>query len=228
MIDPEEEQPEVTPERREVWNKVVAGVHEAMKEYTKPFVTPISRVMRDEQGGEYGELHGTGNYIQLSGRKHLLTNEHVAEALQRNSLGHQFFNCEDVTTNPFLAISEPFDVAISAIEQHIWIRAQHNAAAIPEDRWALEHKTPKGEILFFKGYAAAQSRFLFNYLISNATSYAAQEVVPPKDDDRVDPKFHFAIDYRPDRAIKIGENNPGLPDPHGFLGVQSSQTLIKA
>jgi hypothetical protein len=118
MIEPEEEQPGITPEQRDAWIKKVARVDDAMKEYTKPFVTPISRVMRDEKG-EYGELHGTGNYVQFSGRKYLLTNEHVAEAVERNSLGHQFLHCEEVfrAANPFLAMSHPFDVAVSAIEQ---------------------------------------------------------------------------------------------------------------
>jgi hypothetical protein len=190
-----------------------------MKEYTRPFVTPVSRVVTDAEG-DYGELHGTGNYVQLSGRKYLLTNEHVAEAVERNSLGHQFLNCDDVfrATNPFLAMPHPFDVAVSAIEQAVWTHSSHNAAAIPEDKWALVHGTLKGEIVFFKGYAGTHSHFHFNHLISNATSYASQEVLLPRDDDRFDPKFHFAIDYRPDRAIAIGENNPGLPDPHGFSG----------
>src|SRR5262245_27808543 len=121
MIDPEEEQPNVTPEQREAWEKDVARVDKAMKEYTKPFVTPSSRVMNDEQG-EYGEPHGTGNYVQFVGKKHLLTNEHVAEAIQRNSLGHQFFGCDDVfrATNPFLSFSAPLDISVSAIEQAVW------------------------------------------------------------------------------------------------------------
>ena len=59
--------------------------------------------------------------------------------------------------------------------------------------------------------------FRFNHLITNAISYACQEVpLPP--DDRFDERFHFALDYRPDRAIPLGDNNPGLPDPHGFSG----------
>jgi hypothetical protein len=58
----------------------------------------------------------------------------VAEAVERNSLGHQFFNCDDVfrATNPFLAYSHPFDVAVSAIEQAVWMQSPHDAGAIPE------------------------------------------------------------------------------------------------
>lgn len=208
MIDPDEEQPEVSPEHRAAWENYVAVVDQAMKEYTKPFVTPISRVLKDADG-EYGELHGTGNYVQFSGRKYLVTNEHVAEAMERSSLGHQFFNCEDVfrTTNPFLAIPKPLDVAVTAIDNAVWVHSAHNAAAIPEDKWELVHATLKGEILFLKGYAGEHSHFHFNYLISNATSFASQEVQLPTDDDRLDPKFHFAISYRPDRAVRLGENN---------------------
>ena len=108
MIDPGEEQPDVTPAQREEWERQVERVDHEMREYTKPFVTPISRVLKDETG-EYGRLEGTGSYIQLSGRRFLLTNEHVVAALVGNSLGHQFFNCDDVfrATNPFLSISPP-------------------------------------------------------------------------------------------------------------------------
>jgi hypothetical protein len=81
----------------------------------------------------------------------------------------------------------------------------------------VAHRTPKGEILFFKGYAGAHSDFRFNHLIANATSYASQEIPLPGDDPRFDPRFHFALDYRPDLAISL-ERNRGLPNPHGFSG----------
>ena len=68
MIDPGEEQPDVTPAQREEWERQVERVDHEMREYTKPFVTPISRVLKDETG-EYGRLEGTGSYIQLSGRR---------------------------------------------------------------------------------------------------------------------------------------------------------------
>jgi hypothetical protein len=218
MIDPGEHQPDVTPAQREEWERQVARVDAAMREYTKPFVTPISRVLNDEKG-EHGKLEGTGTYVQFSGRRFLLTNEHVAEALGKHPLAHQFLNCDDVfrTTNPFLSVSLPFDVAISSIDQAAWVHSPHNALAIYEEKWAVAHGAPKGEIFFFKGYAGEHSDFHFNHLISNATSYATQEVRLPEDDPRFDSRFHFALDYRPDRAIAL-EKNRGLPDPHGFSG----------
>lgn len=215
-IDPE--QAEVTPAQREHWNRLVAQVDEQMKEYTKPLVTPLSRALQDEHG-EYGELHGTGNYIELLGQKHLLTNEHVAKELEQHSIAHQFLDCEDVfrATNPFSTFPWPLDVAISPLDAKVWNLKKHKSAVIPESKWALAHGGVKGEIFFFKGYAGERSDFHFNHLITNATSYACQEVpLPP--DNRFDERFHFALDYRPDRAIPLGDNNPGLPDPHGFSG----------
>jgi hypothetical protein len=189
-----------------------------MKAFTKPFVTPISRVIRDATG-EHGELVGSGNYIEMHAEKYLLTNEHVARVMAQNSLAHQFHNCDSVfrVTNPFLSVPLPFDVGLSPIDATVWNHEPHGSAAIPESKWTLAHSGVVGEIFFFKGYAAEGSSFHFGHLVSNATSYACQEISLPKD-DRFHNRFHFALDYRPDLATALGNNNPGLPDPHGFSG----------
>jgi hypothetical protein len=83
VIDPGEYQRHVTPAQWKEWERRVARVCAEMREYTKPFATPISRVLRDEMG-EHGRLEGTGNYVQFSGPR---LNEHVADALEQNSLG---------------------------------------------------------------------------------------------------------------------------------------------
>jgi hypothetical protein len=215
-IDPEQAIP--TPAQRKHWEGLAAQVNGLMKAYTKPFVTPISRVLRDEQD-EHGQLVGTGNYIELLSEKHLLTNEHVARALEQHSLAHQFFGCDDVfrATNPFKAFPLPLDVAVTALDSRVWNHRAHQSAVVPENKWVLAHGGVEGELFFFKGFAAEGSSFHFNHLITNATSHACQEVPLPSD-DRFHNRFHFALDYRPDLATSIGDNNPGLPDPHGFSG----------
>jgi hypothetical protein len=207
-----------TPAQRKQWEGLVAQVDQRMQEFTKPFVTPISRVVR-ETDGEHGELVGTGNYIELLSGKYLLTNEHVARAMERNSLAHQFLGCDTVfqVTNAFLTFPLPFDVGLSVLDPNVWNHEEHESSAIPESKWTLAHGGADGELFFFKGYAAEGSSFHFGHLITNATSYTCQEVpLPP--DDRFHNRFHFALDYRPDLAIPLGDNNPGLPDPHGFSG----------
>jgi hypothetical protein len=93
-----------------------------------------------------------------------------------------------------------------------------DSAAVPETRWTLVHSGVTGELFFFKGYAAEGSSFHYGHLVTKATSYACQEIPLPPDDDRFHNRFHFALDYRPDLATSLGDNNPGLPDPHGFSG----------
>ena len=75
---------DTTPEPmpRTEWEAHVARVTTEMREYTKKFVTPISRATDDK----HGEPHGTGNYIELHAQKFLITNEHVARAIERHSL----------------------------------------------------------------------------------------------------------------------------------------------
>jgi hypothetical protein len=160
---------------------------------------------------------GTGSYIELSGQPHILTNEHVAQALNTHSLGHQFLGDDTVyrATSPFHAEEWPLDVAVSAIEEKVWTCQPHCSEPIPEDQWALVHLAAPAEILFVKGFAGAEAKFLFGGLFSNATSYGCREVPPPAD-DRFHSRFHFGLDYRPDLATEL--DGRSLPDPHGFSG----------
>ena len=105
------------------WDAHVARVVKGMQEYTRKFVTPISRALDHD----YGEHLATGNYVEIFGEKYLLTNADVAEALRQQSLGHQFLDHESVfrATNPFFTFSLPFDVAVSAIDPKVWAHAQH-------------------------------------------------------------------------------------------------------
>ncbi len=147
-----------------------------------------------------------------------MTNEHVARALTQNSLGHQFIDDDTVyrATNPFWANGWPFDVALSQIDPKIWTSRPHASAPIPEDRWALAHAPVDGEVLFLKGFSGSQSRFVFGALFNNATSFGCQQIPLPDGDPRFNSRFHFAVDYRPDRATPLDGRD--LPNPPGFSG----------
>jgi hypothetical protein len=60
-----------------------------MQAYAAPYITPISKIISDDEG----ELLGTGSYVEMIGRRLLITNEHNVAILQTNSLatGCEFF-----------------------------------------------------------------------------------------------------------------------------------------
>jgi hypothetical protein len=199
---------------KEEWKGYVTRVTNDMKEYTKQFVTPISKVIDHNTG----EAWGTGNYLELHKQRYLLTNEHVAEALKSNPLGHQFLNTDSVfrATQPFDYFKWPLDVAVSPIEEKVWATEPHGSVPIPESKFALAHAPVDAEVLFLKGFKAAMVPFLFDTLITNATSYGCQEIPIPPDDHRLNPRFHFALDYRPDSTTSLDGRD--LPTPDGFSG----------
>lgn len=198
---------------KEEWEKEATRVTTEMKMFTQKFATPVSRVIDHD----YGISEGTGNYIEISGRSHLLTNEHVAQALNTHSLSHQFLNDDTVyrVIGLFHAEKWPLDVAVSAIEDKVWTSKPHDSKPISEDKWALAHVAVPGELLFMKGFAGAGAKFHFGALISSATSYSCREVSLPTD-DRFHSRFHFGLDYRPDKATEL--DGRSLPDPHGLSG----------
>jgi hypothetical protein len=201
------------PMPKEEWDRHATRVTNEMKEFTKKFVTPISRAIDHD----HGEPWGTGNYIELNKRPGLLTNEHVAVALKSNSLAHQFLGADTLfrATQPFHAFGVPLDVAVSPIEDKVWTVEQHQSAVIPEEKWALAHAPVKDEILFFKGIKGARVPFAFGTLFTNATLYGCVEVPLPTD-DRFHSRFHFGLDYRPDGATPLDGRD--LPLPDGFSG----------
>ncbi len=73
----------------------------------------------------------------------------------------------------------------------------------------------ENELMFFMGYAGEGSKFLFNTLLSTATSYLTRETAVPQDYGYN--RFHFAMHYPPEKATSL---DPGcnLPIPKGFSG----------
>ncbi len=207
-----------TPQQRTAaeryWNSVCFDVNEAMRAHVQPFVTPVSMVLADD----HGELLGTGSYIEINGRRYLLTNEHVARALNHHSIAHQFSGTNNVfrCINPMVADPAPVDAALALIEDRVWGHCGHTASAIPLCRFATTHAPVPGELLFLVGYAGARARFLFNTLIAPGTPYLTQETLMQATHGR--PEYHFALPYAPDRAISPEQRAQPLPTPPGMSG----------
>lgn len=159
------------------WEIECGTVVRAMQSFVAPYVTPISKVISDDEG----RLLGTGSYIEMLGQRLLITNEHNVKALETHSLGLQLHGNDGVfklhNSAPGLAL--PVDCAYSLISDHIWsTQAElqpHQARAVPGSRIAIAHMPVENELLFFRGYAGENSKFYFDTLLSTATSYLTRE-----------------------------------------------------
>lgn len=211
----------IRPQNEAEWKKAVSAVVQAMLAHVEPFLTPLSTVIRDEDGRPIeGKLLGTGAYISAMGQIMLATNEHNLEKLAKSSIGLQFFGNDRVFMLhcPTYNLPYPWDVGFSRIDPKVWNLPElqpHTAAAIPQGRLAPVHQPVENELLFFAGYAWQGSTFLYNTLLSRGTPYMMREVPLPQ--GWGNERFHFAIDYRPDLAETVGRG-AGLPRPDGFSG----------
>jgi hypothetical protein len=200
---------------REQWEKMCAETVNKMIEHVQPYLSPISRVLSENEG----EHLGSGSYMKFKESKYLITNEHVARYLDAHSLTHQFSGDENILrlNKPAIAEPAPVDVAISEIPNSSWCLFEHAASAIPYDRFAQYHNPTRHELLFFAGYSGERAKFLFGHLITRGTPYLTQECPFPSDVKGADPNFHFSLFYPPDLAKSI-DGTSHLPDPHGFSG----------
>lgn len=199
------------------WEIECGTVVRAMQSFVAPYVTPISKVISDDEG----RLLGTGSYIEMLGQRLLITNEHNVKALETHSLGLQLHGNDGVfklhNSAPGLAL--PVDCAYSLISDHIWsTQAElqpHQARAVPGSRIAIAHMPVENELLFFRGYAGENSKFYFDTLLSTATSYLTRET--PLLAGWGNARFHFALHYPPTKAISLDPRFT-LPVPKGFSG----------
>lgn len=205
------------PSNEAEWDAAVELVTRAMMPFVTPSVTPISRILNDKEG----ELLGTGSYLADLGERFLITNEHNVAILETHPLGLQFHGNDHVFKlhNSAPAVGYPVDCALSLISDRVWsdeaALQPHSARAIPIERFADTHAPVAEELLFFRGYAGANSKFMFEHLFSGATSYTTKETPLPT--GWGDQTHHFAIHYPPEKAVAL-DGGPGLPVPNGFSG----------
>ena len=82
------------------WKAHARHVVKEMQGFTAPFVSPISY----EKPGDVPRLSGTGSFIELFGRKFLLTNEHVildlGKSVEMPNLAHGLPGTDNVVPGP--------------------------------------------------------------------------------------------------------------------------------
>lgn len=199
-------------------------VSRAMLKHVKPCVTPITSALQDDTG----ELIGTGGYVEHSGRKLLVTAEHVAVTVKKQTLVHRFHESDNYyrVTQPFHAAPLSIDVAVSPLEERVWNDAPHKAWAFPQNRVAQAHAPVERELFFLIGYAGSRHYFspAGKLMITPGTPYLTQEV-PQLPLGRAvthglyDPAYHFALEYLPEAAETVDQGAAPLPEnPKGFSG----------
>jgi hypothetical protein len=125
----------------------------------------------------------------------------VANVRLPQLLLHQLLDRDDL--HPVLgdhaSYEWPLDVAVLPVAKSIWEAPDHHAKAITADVISVGHNPAPTELLTFAGYSGDRSQFVFNTLFTPGTSSTAREVPLPAD-NRFNARFHFAIDYKPDRT----------------------------
>lgn len=158
---------------REQWDALCGIVADQMKDFTRPFVTPIVH----EAIGEKARI-GSGTYIDFSdsgeSNTTLLTCEHVAryQPLQHKPNGsEQLISLSGVVCTDRV----PIDAATVRISNITWAEQAHKGKPIPIRSFACEHNPVKDEILFFRGLAGENAYVGFGGFDAIITGYWSQE-----------------------------------------------------
>jgi Protein of unknown function (DUF2934) len=198
------------------WDEYGRIVTEEMREHTRPFVASIFLSLSSDEG----RLLASGTYLELLDKPYLLTNWHVAKALETRSLGHQLADDEYSVrfTNPFQTYPYPLDLALSRVDLQLWNSETNQKRALPVDRFAQRHDAVTGELFFLMGFSGERSYFSpsLKYIFPTGTPYTTQECpVPP---ESYLPDFHLTLHYSPDRALSLDRSSRGLPVARGLSG----------
>lgn len=119
-----------------------------MLERTRPFTTPLTREIETTV-----QLEGSGSYVEIGGKRLMLTCEHVAI---RQPLDFRFCGSDKVYgyRGKWTMAPHPVDIAFGLPINKEWAAVSHHAQTIPYARFAEKHQVcEQAELLFFRGYA---------------------------------------------------------------------------
>ena len=182
------------PWTKEEWDKLAPEVARAMHEYIEPFCVPISMVK-----GDYGEGWGSGCYLRLGGRTCIVTNEHIARAVQRQPLAYQLAGIDSVfaLNAEFAAKEWPLDLAMCWVPETVWTTSGHRSKAVTCEMMALVHAPAPGELLTFAGYSGDRVRFHFGALFSRGNSSTGVRSTFPTEGGQLTADFTLRLTIGP-------------------------------
>ncbi len=195
------------------WRQISNYVTDAMREHTRPFVTPLSR----NEGG-YWKLEGSGSYVDRGGQRVILTCEHVGRypdlhcAYWQEARQHRIAEEFELRKNA--------DLAWAVIADDVWAGNNHNAQTVPYSRFAERHSVvDKAELLFLRGFAGENSSYDLVDFKNGGTGYCSQE-----SQNGVPTDIYFEVFWRPNlTSITTGTDsesraNMRFTDPAGLSG----------
>lgn len=199
----------------ENWEAHCRRVTKDMAAHASRFSTPISLSLNYDRTGKH---LGTGTYHDMLGVKLLLSCAHVLNQLEKNRLAHKLLGHDRyvLMDGAIAEVAWPIDAAAASISSFARDDIRHTSGALPLTRMAMVHDPAPFELLFVYGYAYENAQFVCDELRADGTAYLCREATLPIH-PKVDPRFHFALEYRRDVAIQaFGER--GLPDPQSMSG----------
>jgi hypothetical protein len=210
-----------------IWDRICFETRNRMAGYVWPFTTPISR----SEDLENGLAWGTGNYVDIDGEVHVLTNEHIARKAREQHLAHLPVPGGDYIRfeNDFDCWPWPADVALTRLGPHGRPSA---AKVLRREHFADRFDTEEHELLFWLGYPGTTAKrndpitlgavrvSYFGELVSPAVPVLAQEhaewpsTVHP---DYVRGK-HRLIHYPRLARTTLNAEPSEVPNPAGMSG----------
>lgn len=206
---------DLTPEQRAQWDATCTAMVQAMTDWCRPCITSIS----EELSATEGQLQGSGSYLEIAGRRWLLSNEHVLKQWQTKQFTHAFDDCDEIYRllgQPRALEKYPLDAALWEIPDAVWNMHAHQSFPVPEALLAQRHAPVDGEMLFLCGYPQERSHFHFGTLSNTAVPLLTHELRAPPVDD-LHPNYVF-LGYSPEHALRVNPHGAWLSVAPGLSG----------
>lgn len=201
------------------WAFIGDQIAKEMEDFVRRFITPISREVEDG----WGELVGSGSYVQSGNECFGVTNEHVLRDLKGKLGGHHLLESiggDTQTTvvkicRPFATISQPVDTAVFRVSE-AWNARKGKSEAIPITKFSDRHDPVNREVMFLFGYPGERSKSLHGHLFTRSTPYTTQQPEPVGNLDF--PEYDFHLHYPRGLIRKVGGAEGDAPLPPGLSG----------
>jgi hypothetical protein len=195
--------------------RLMMATFDAMRDFTKPFVTAIYDVI-DENSGE---LTGSGTFIELRGSPYILTAGHVAyEALTHRGLAHSTKDGSPpgFISNPVKLAGHPYDIGVVRLDQVALVGTPHNC--VSSSYLAENSSGVESDLLLVHGFPGKRSKpiALFQSVFSTTLPYGA--ATASSQYPWFDPALHIALDYSPAGMIDGNLSQPDFVEPFGLSG----------